>query len=443
MKFILCTQHFGSLGFAMMLKAEGHEVLMACEPPEDLGEKHPEDADNFFVVGEGIIERQPMSEVFRDNAKYRGAYWIFDSNHLFAYADKLRALGHKVFGTSALTHRMENDRDFGMDIAKKAGFNVADSQQFSDIDEAIQFLEANEDKAYVCKPNNAESHMTYVPAEWETSDAANKELRSYLPCLDTDDFILQEKIKGIEVNIEAWFYKGVPYFSWVDLECKRKNSGDKGELAGGSQEIGFITEMDNGIVTRIMAKMFPFFRSKQYTGFGDVNVILADNEIYFVEYCCRMGYLAHINLFTNLCIAPVGETFAAMIDGKTQGFYERFRKGFGAAILMYLDHAKYGFPLYVSRDIADSFFHYDSYQDEGCEDDEQDFRLAGYGYEAGVICGYGFTPKTAAKDALDKALKVNYPLCAYREDLDEDNYPQSPIRRHEALNAMGLIHRHL
>jgi phosphoribosylamine--glycine ligase len=436
-QFIWCTRDFSGLGFAVKLQDEGCDVIVAFEPDPD---QDPEKDEAYSLVGSGIVEREPMAQVFKNRTKHRAAYWIFDSNYLWEYADKLRKEGFKVFGASELTSKMEHDRDYGVSIAKKSGLDIPPMQTFSDVQDAIAFLESQPNKAYVCKPDDADSHLTYVPQS-ETPEAANRELRAYLLSMDDgQEFLLQQKMRGVEVNVECFFYKGRPYFAWVELECKRKNSGDKGELTGCSQDLAFIVDMNAPIVANTVAKMFPYYENLKYTGFGDLNVILADNQVYFIEFCNRFGYDAHATLFSTLRIKPFREVLANIIDGKgIDDAYTWFRKGFGAGIRLYLDNPKTGFPLFVSKDVKDRFYHYEAYQDGNQEDPEQDFCLAGFGGEVGIITGFGYTMKDAAKNALENALKINYPCCAYREDLDEENYPSSPIKREQAISAMGLL----
>jgi hypothetical protein len=187
--------------------------------------------------------------------------------------------------------------------------------------------------------------------------------------------------------------------------------------------------------------MFGHYKETEYTGFGDCAVLFHDNDVNFLEWTCRFGYNAHPTLFRSLLIAPFGETLAQMIDSPmpSDAFYEKFRKGFGASIRMYCDHTKLGWPLYVSKDVAKMFYHFEAYQDETCLDPEQDYRLAGFGNDVGIICAHGWTVQDAGKKALENALKINFPICAYREDLDEANYPSSPIKRYEAIRSMGLL----
>jgi phosphoribosylamine---glycine ligase len=438
MKFVICTKDFSGLGFALVLQDEGHEVLIAYENDE----LEPEKEEAYELVGEGLVERSPMADVFAACSQFKEAYWIFDSNYLWQYGDKLRAQGFKVWGASELTSKMEHDRDFGIEVAKNAGIDIPPFKTFTDVQDAITFLEQNEDTAYVCKPNDVESHLTYVPQS-ETPEAANRELRAYLLSMDDgEEFLLQQKIRGVELNLECFFFQGKPYFAWIDLECKRKNSGDKGELTGCSQNISFIVDMNAPIVGQTIGKMFPFYQKQKYTGFGDINVILTDNQVYFIEWTCRFGYNAHPTLFRTLLLNGLGELFSKMIEGGgafTSVAYSWFRKGFGAAILMYLDHPKIGYPLHVLKEVKDRFYHYEAYQALMAQDQEQDFSLAGYSNEVGIVFGFGFTMDDAGRSALDNALKINYPLCAYREDVNERNFPSSPIKRYEALSAMSLL----
>jgi phosphoribosylamine-glycine ligase len=437
-KFIWCTSDWSCLGFSLMCQREGHEVLVGYENDE-IADEPPEKQEAFDLVGSGLVDKMPMADLFKERSKYRGAYWLFDMNKLWEYADKLRKDGFKAWGASELTQKLELDREFGVQIAKKAGFDIPEYQMFQNVDEAIQFLEANDDKAYVCKPNESDAHLTYVPQS-ENAESSNRELRAYLRSMDDGkEFILQEKIRGVEVNCACFFYKGRPYFAWVDLESKRKNSGDTGEMVGCAFDVGFIVEMDAPIVKETIGKMFPYYEKERYTGIGDCNVLLSDNQVYFIEWCARLGYNADPMLFNSLLISPFGDTLAAMIDGKTDKFYDRFRKGFGSSIRMYLDHEKMGLPLYVSKEVTKLWYDFEAYQDETCEDPEFDFRLAGFGQDVGIICGHGWTMKDAGKSALDNALKVNFPICAHRNDLDETDYPSSPIKRYEALCALGLI----
>lgn len=441
MNFIICTRDWSGLGFALMLKDEGNDVLMAFNPPPDL---EPDKEESYFRVGEGLVDRVPLQEAFKSRYKHRQAYWIFDGNHEWEFGDKLRKDGFKVLGASQWTERMEHDRDYGVDVAKKAGLDIPDSTEFSDAESAIAFLESNENKSYVCKPNaesgaTVEAYMTYVP-QADTPEDANRELRSYLRSIEiTDDFILQEKVNGVEVNVECFFYRGRPFFAHANFESKRKNSGDKGELTGCAQDVEFIVPMDCPLVTSTVGKMFPTCQRQSFTGFGDINCILSDNKVHFIEWCYRFGYNSHPNLFMNLAISPTGEMLSKMMDGKIENFYQHFRKGFGASILMYADHPKIGFPLHVSPEVHKKFYHYEAYQDEAADDPECDYCIAAFGEQIGIIGGFGYTIKDAAKDALRNALKINYPFAAYREDLDESNYDSSPEKRYEAMCAMGLI----
>jgi len=65
---------------------------------------------------------------------------------------------------------------------------------------------------------------------------------------------------------------------------------------------------------------------------------------------------------------------------------------------------------------------------------------AGYYGEALLLaCGFGYTIPTAWEAALEVAAQVKFPGRAYRLDGAGTDFPSSPLRRYEALTAMGYL----
>ncbi|HEU5173475.1 MAG TPA: hypothetical protein VFT96_01895, partial [Gemmatimonadaceae bacterium] len=73
LRFVLATQHYAGLGFAMRLLDEGHDVLVAHADIDDrrLAPRHA-------LLGQGLLERRPIGDVMRDRERYRDAYWVWD-----------------------------------------------------------------------------------------------------------------------------------------------------------------------------------------------------------------------------------------------------------------------------------------------------------------------------------------------------------------------------
>lgn len=64
---------------------------------------------------------------------------------------------------------------------------------------------------------------------------------------------------------------------------------------------------------------------------------------------------------------------------------------------------------------------------------------AGYGELVLIANGLGSTIPDAWGECLRRAWQVTFPGRAFRTDGAETNYPSSPLRRYEALAAMGYV----
>src|SRR4051812_46934969 len=88
MRFILATSYFAGLGFALRLKEEGHEVIVAVRGIEDRRA-----AEAYALVGNGLVTKIRLAEIVQDRARYRDAIWIWDENHSVDESELLRAEG--------------------------------------------------------------------------------------------------------------------------------------------------------------------------------------------------------------------------------------------------------------------------------------------------------------------------------------------------------------
>jgi hypothetical protein len=64
---------------------------------------------------------------------------------------------------------------------------------------------------------------------------------------------------------------------------------------------------------------------------------------------------------------------------------------------------------------------------------------AGYNESVCFATAHGYTMPTAWENALAKAWQVKFPGRAFRLDGAGTNFPSSPLRRWEALHAMGYL----
>lgn len=429
--FCIISKDFSGLGFAKLVLDAGYQAVIAYEPDEE-GLKKKEE---YMTVGKNYVPRVPLKKMFGARDQYKGTYWIPDGNHYPKISETLMKEGHKVWPGGLLQDRMEHDRQFAVELVKKAGIQSPETLEFENLKDGIDFLNEHPDDSFVFKPDDQSGEWdTFVP-DSEKDENANEELVSYLSALpqQSGGFILQRRIKGVEANFEIWVKDGKPFFAFCELESKRKLNDDWGPLVGGAQDVNFLVPLDCAGIQKTVLPLLNLKELKGYTGFLDMNVIIADREVYFLEFCARFGYPSHPTLFNGLAIRSFPDIMMDMMDGKIKNFEENFKLGFAAGITVSSDKPKKGMPVYVSEDIEKTFFPYEIYR-------EQDrLYLAGFGEEVGVVVAHGYTLKEAAEECLKRRNKINYPNRGGRSDLEKSCYPSSPQLRYDALKAMKYV----
>jgi len=445
-KFIIATQDCSGYGFAKMLqdqvdgrgasrrdKGSVEDVIMAILPKEK-----EEEEEKLYRVGDDVVQKMPLEKLFSRRKDYKDYLWVFDMNFGSEMADKLREEGFYVIGGHELTDKLEHDREYGLSLVKKAGLAEPPSKKFSDIASGLEFLDANEMIAYVFKPDEPDDHAWVTTTPDNDNDIqANRELYRFLAAQGEGkgDYILQERKKGVELNVELWLYQGKPFFAHGNFECKRKDNGDHGRMIGCAQDIEFVIPVNAKILKATLWKLIEQPEFKDYTGFIDMNLIVADDQPWFLEFCGRFGYNSHPNLFLTVAISPIGKILSDFVMGNVENFRRHFRAGFGASITCWIDKPVEGLPIIFDddQDIESRFFHFDTYK----EDDE--YYLAGYANEVGIICAHDYDLKSAADAVLQKFDHIHYPGRTARTDLNREDYLSNPQERLIAANEMKLF----
>lgn len=427
-KFICVSKDFSGLGFAKLFIDEGCESIMAVEPDEG-----DENLDNFWNVGEGIVEVLPFKDVFKNRNDYKDWLWLFDGNHHSAEADKLRFEGFYVLGTYQLTDKMEHEREFGAAMVKKAGLDVPETIECSSIDEGIAVLDADPEKSWVFKPDEPddEAWQTTVP-DAERHDVANEEIKLFLQSQGDGkgNYILQQRMSGVEVNVELFLHKGTPFFAHANLECKKKYNRDMGKLVGCAHDVEWVVPMDSKIIQETVSKLIELPEFSDYTGPVDMNLIVGDKKKWFLEFCCRWGFNSSPNLFLNLAISPVSEILSDWVTGNVSNFGDHFREGFGSSITLRIDKPVYGLPIIVDDVVSKNFYHFDTCVING------QLSLSGYSEEVGIVTGMDYDIHSSAEECLKNLEKIHYPCRAARTDIDQKNYLTNPQERYIALQSM-------
>lgn len=282
---------------ALRVQAEGHEVQILIDAPE------------AKTVGDGLVRKA----VDLGRAVQWSDIVVYESNmgRFPDEAEKVRQV-RPVFGSSKLAGRLENDRMFALEEARKAGLRVSDDvREFSGPtawSKARRFLqEADQDTTFVWKPNGEAPVQTYVAHDirelermipwWQNLYAAHHKEPS---------FILVPRIEGVEVSTEGWW--DGKHFGLLNhtIERNRLMAGDLGEKTGCMGNVTWLAP--ESPLAKALIEPLGQMLGDAYRGPIDVNSIIEtdNNEPMFLEFTPRFGYDA-IFAFMEL-LDGVGQT---------------------------------------------------------------------------------------------------------------------------------------
>jgi phosphoribosylamine---glycine ligase len=279
-KFLLVSNHGDFAGGALRLQEEGNDVRLLIQ------EEQARDTLR------GLI---PTVKSLPEGLRFTPDVVLFDMVRNGSLADRLRKTGQTVLGASAFQDKIELDRMFGMDLAKRQGIKVPEYTKFGRMQwkQAAEFAKKSK-KEYVLKPlGNANVELTYVSKSPE-------DMAQFLEWASTtgkieQDFILQEKIDGIELSTEVWFSGGSPVFPPNGtMEEKKFMAGGVGPNTGCQGSIVWPYPVSEPrIVQQTLKKLYPGLHAVGYSGCLDINTIVAeDGKAYFLEFTARFGYSA-------------------------------------------------------------------------------------------------------------------------------------------------------
>ena len=134
--FVSLDSLIADIAWRVML--EGHEVKYYVKDPDER------------EVGQGFIG---MVEDWKKEVDWADIIVFDDVLGQGAIAKKLREQGKLVVGGTPYTDQLEDDRAFGQEELKKFGINILPFKEFTNFEEAIQFVKENPGK-YFIKPSS-------------------------------------------------------------------------------------------------------------------------------------------------------------------------------------------------------------------------------------------------------------------------------------------------
>lgn len=304
---LLCVDTFGEcvLGWLMKCQDAGHEVRW-----------YVSEARNR-IIGEGLV---PKVRDWHEHVGWADIIFCPDNLKFIRDLDALRKRDARkmIIAPTEETAAWETDRLKGMKILRGAGIDVPESREFSNYDQAITYVK-KEDRPFVCKPcgdetDKALSYVAKSPADLVFMLERWKESRKL-----KGKFLLQEKIKGIEVAVGAWhgpmgFMDGFE----INFEHKKLMPGDTGPNTG---EMGTVMQYikQDQIADRLLKPLKSQLEKVAYVGDIDVNAICdEDGKLWPLEFTMRPGWPA-FNIQLSLIDGDPLEWMADLWEGKTKG----------------------------------------------------------------------------------------------------------------------------
>jgi phosphoribosylamine-glycine ligase len=282
MKILVHSNNGDGIALAERFKAEGNTVKVYIEE------------SSCRKMGDGLVDHV---DSVNQGLAMKPDFILFDMSGAGELADRLRKSGEKVIGASALADKMETDRKFGLDLAKKHGIKVPNGQDFTKIEDAESFIKTNP-KAYAIKMSGGECGCASSYVSKDAKDMFEyiewqKERKLIKPGME---FVLQEVVKGVEISTEVWFSEGKPLLPYNStFEIKKFMPGDLGPNTGCETSAVFpYLSATPKMVQKTISKIFPFLLQNRWSGPIDVNCIVSekDSEPYFLEWTPRLGYSA-------------------------------------------------------------------------------------------------------------------------------------------------------
>ncbi|MEO7729007.1 MAG: phosphoribosylamine--glycine ligase [Burkholderiales bacterium] len=348
---------------------------------------------------------------------------LFESVAMGEIQDELRRDGFQVIGGSAYGDRLESDREFGQQVLRGIGLNIAASHGFENFEDAIAFVTATPGR-YVLKNNGSDPLRTrnYVGELDDGSDilALLSLYRAQEPETQPADFVLMEHVAGVEVGVGAYF-NGRRFLEPVCLDWEHKHffPGDLGEL---TSEMGTVVTYTGGkrIFELTLARMSERLRAGGYCGYINLNLIANERGLWPLEFTSRFGYPGYA-ICEALHAASWDSIFKTMAGGGTSF---AVRDGYAVGIVLTVPpfpysygyaHLSKGAPVLFRATLTDAQRRRLHFAEVAMADSRL-ITSGNTGY-VGVATGVGATIGEARHEAIELAQQVVVANLRYRNDI--------------------------
>lgn len=402
--FVSIEALVGDLAWAV--KKEGHDVRYYIQ-----------DKDQGNVC-DGFVDKV---DDWKEHVEWADVV-VFDDFGFGEDAERLRKSGKLIIGGSVYTDKLEMDREFGQAEMKAAGINIIPRWNFTNFDDAIEFISKNPDR-YVIKPSGLaqnEKELLFVGQEEDGKDILEM-LERYKKNWGKmiKEFQIQKYISGVEVAVGA-FFNGEDFIFPINVnfEHKKMFPGDIGPSTGEMGTTLFCTNR-SPIFDATLARMKDKLAQSGYVGYIDINCIANSRGIYPLEFTSRFGY-PHISILMEVTLSEWG-TFLYGIAKKEKPEF-RAKRAFVVGIVVAVPPFPFHDPESFRRYSEDASIIFRKPDMNGIhlgdvKLEENDWRLAGNSGYALVVTASANTMEEARKTAYNRIKPIIIPNMFYRTDI--------------------------
>ena len=316
-----------------------------------LQEFEKQDVRMFGAKADGIEHLEGM--VKHVKTLEEGLNWVGRSGYILSGDESdmtpLRKRGFKVYGGNAWTNKMENDRIFGLSVAKQAGVAVPNFHQINSVDEAIKFVKSHPDAYALKQTGHAPKQWSYIGHKDDGSDVVLQlewiKTQPEFKSMTKFPFILQELVEGLELAASAFWMAG----DWkrdddgkvvvtISREHKKSQHGDTGLTCGESGTVALMTTTKIKLFQETVEKYTAILKKEapEVIIRFDANCGIADEGKkgivpYLYEITPRVGYPI-TSLEEYLLNGYVSDFFADLVDRRQGNF--QFKKDWGVVTVL-------------------------------------------------------------------------------------------------------------
>lgn len=201
----------------------------------------------------------------------------------------------KIFGPNKVAAQIEGSKTFAKDLMKKANVPTAFYEEFTELGQALEYVESKNQFPIVVKANGLASGkgVFIIKDMGEAIDVLNQLLTDHK--FQTDKVIIEEYLDGEEFSLMA-FVNGDNFYPMpIAQDYKRAYDGDTGLNTGGMGAICPVENIDCDIVYQSYKDILkPFVKAMKkngvdYTGVLYAGLIMTKDGVKVIEFNVRFG----------------------------------------------------------------------------------------------------------------------------------------------------------